>query len=507
MVIARLATWARFAASVLAAVGAHACSGSFFACSETGDCSRDDGSGFCEPTGWCSFPDDSCPSGSRYGGLAGDGLAGECVDTSGTESTGGATTTPDPSTSTFTTVDPVTETTSPTETSIGDSSSESGRMPSQCGNGDLDDDEACDDGNLTPADGCSPDCQPSGSLLWEQSIGDDPGAAAAMGLWENGDLLIGFTVTLDTGAMPGVWRVEPEQGDIVWSEGLMAPGEPVASITDLDVHRIGQTEDAIVSVAVPEMDNVGDSALFRIGADGSSVTITVDPSVLVIGLARDTDGRGMAVGLDAFGNGFVQEFLPDGLLGPTLMGEPYLPMDGVPYDVVLDGDVTYIVGLQYGSPGLPAFFGATAGDVALRHQFMPGADNRSQAIARDPLSGRLWIGGVSTEFGGWVATVNRGGIELEPELVTGGGGGQIFGVAVDPDGSAVVVGCDGREGSRNGRVVRIDPSGVVRWSGSYPTEGDDFLLDVAIGPNGELYVAGTRAVGDTAVAWFARLVP
>jgi Tol biopolymer transport system component len=37
------------------------------------------GPGLCEPSGWCSSTDPSCPSGRRYVPEAGDGLAGECV--------------------------------------------------------------------------------------------------------------------------------------------------------------------------------------------------------------------------------------------------------------------------------------------------------------------------------------------------------------------------------------------------------------------------------------------
>ena len=35
--------------------------------------------GVCEPVGYCSFPDPSCPSGSRFSSKAGDGLGGACV--------------------------------------------------------------------------------------------------------------------------------------------------------------------------------------------------------------------------------------------------------------------------------------------------------------------------------------------------------------------------------------------------------------------------------------------
>ena len=47
-----------------------------FVCTDSTACEG----GACEPTGYCSFPDDDCDSGRRYGQLAGDGLAGMCTE-------------------------------------------------------------------------------------------------------------------------------------------------------------------------------------------------------------------------------------------------------------------------------------------------------------------------------------------------------------------------------------------------------------------------------------------
>lgn len=52
-----------------------------FQCSESSEC----GDGVCQPTGYCSFEDDFCPSGQRYGEAAGDGLSNACVEDGGTE--------------------------------------------------------------------------------------------------------------------------------------------------------------------------------------------------------------------------------------------------------------------------------------------------------------------------------------------------------------------------------------------------------------------------------------
>ena len=49
-----------------------------FSCDRDEQC-RLGTTGRCEPTGFCSFDDQDCPSGSRYDELAGDGFASECV--------------------------------------------------------------------------------------------------------------------------------------------------------------------------------------------------------------------------------------------------------------------------------------------------------------------------------------------------------------------------------------------------------------------------------------------
>ena len=73
------------------------CNASAFQCSDDAECGT---GGTCQPgIGYCSFPDEGCPSEQRYGEHAGDGLAGECVavgggssSSSGSSSSDGGTT-------------------------------------------------------------------------------------------------------------------------------------------------------------------------------------------------------------------------------------------------------------------------------------------------------------------------------------------------------------------------------------------------------------------------------
>lgn len=97
------------------------CGPAAFGCSDDDQCQSDGAAGTCEQTGFCSFPDPVCPSGRRYGDLAGGGYAGQCAvdpfdaDTeTGSGSASGSTSTADP------TVGPTTDASSTTGvTSVG----------------------------------------------------------------------------------------------------------------------------------------------------------------------------------------------------------------------------------------------------------------------------------------------------------------------------------------------------------------------------------------------------
>ncbi len=60
-----------------------ACTPTEFGCLDSTQCVDAGVEGVCQPTGNCSFPDDACPSGQRYGTHSNDGLAGECVPAEG----------------------------------------------------------------------------------------------------------------------------------------------------------------------------------------------------------------------------------------------------------------------------------------------------------------------------------------------------------------------------------------------------------------------------------------
>ena len=90
------------ACTVAAASALYGCGAQVFICEDPSDCPN----GTCEPSGFCSFPDDACTSGQRYGAHAPASVANECVDPiAGTSGSGDADATSSPSTTVTTTLD------------------------------------------------------------------------------------------------------------------------------------------------------------------------------------------------------------------------------------------------------------------------------------------------------------------------------------------------------------------------------------------------------------------
>ncbi len=134
-----------------------------YQCADDGDCTSMDG-GLCEADSYCSYPDDACPSGRRYSDLAGI-LSGKCAGTP----PGGSGDTVDPTLGSDTSASTMSSGSGPDPDSSGDIG-----LP-ECGDGMVDDDEECDDGNEQDGDGCNTDCVRSGSIRWEATYAGSAG--------------------------------------------------------------------------------------------------------------------------------------------------------------------------------------------------------------------------------------------------------------------------------------------------------------------------------------------
>lgn len=104
--------------------------GEVFACLDDEACAG----GVCQPAGFCSFPDEACETGQRFGEFAGEGLAGMCVGAGAGTSTGsGSATTGQPlATTTGPTTAATTGTSGPADSSTGPAVDDSGTTGDSC---------------------------------------------------------------------------------------------------------------------------------------------------------------------------------------------------------------------------------------------------------------------------------------------------------------------------------------------------------------------------------------
>jgi cysteine-rich repeat protein len=177
--------------------------GGTFVCTRSDECP----SGRCEAAGFCSFADEACGSGRRFSEFAGDGLADQCTQPGGLD--GGDDSSTGAVAEGSTTIAP-------------DLGPPSERDPSsiECGNGFVELDEPCDDGNEIDGDGCNHDCVISGTVLWTV-IEDGPNSgedhAHAVAMLPSGDVL----VTGRYGANAGDLYVKgyaADSGTLLWSK-------------------------------------------------------------------------------------------------------------------------------------------------------------------------------------------------------------------------------------------------------------------------------------------------
>lgn len=484
-----------------------ACTASPFACDDSSACVAEGEQGTCEATGWCSFPDAGCESGARYGEHSGDGLAGECVVVDGT-STGTDAVTGDPTVETLdgtAALDTSSEaSTTPLDTGSSDTIDPTGAAV--CGDGTIQGDELCDDGDLVDGDGCSAQCLPSGAVVWELTLA--VGHGHALDRFDDGAVAVGIVADgMNAPSIPEVWRVSVA-GEAVWTWSAAPMGWDGIAMWGLDVAAVDGIEHVAAATQGSGPDgSVGVTAL--LDGDGNAEWTADTANVIFFGAYLQPTGQIIVAGRGDDATGVTLQYDPDGGVPITTVGEPFAPDDGFAFDVVADGDAIYTTG-QRGEPGSEAaFVNAAFGDASLRNEFALGEHNEGLALALDPAAARGWVVGYASDMGGWVGTVTAQGIELPATIVTDAFSANLHGVAVDPSGAAIAVGWDSAAGTRDAYVVKVAPDGQRIWSARFETAaGDDDLRDVVVAPDGAITIVGTR-LGDDGVpsAWLARLVP
>lgn len=216
-------------AALLGALAASACTGGAFVCLDDASCSG----GVCQASGYCSFPDDACGSGQRYGEHAPADLAGACVvpggGSSGTSSGSGSTS-----------IDPVTtldgtapgEASAPGDTSMPGESSSADATTAPVGTM-----TSTGETSTTTADGGTTGPDPADCMVEEFDDAEldgwfpwaNPGATAGV---EGGQFVLGFAIEpSNSGLAHGVVGLVGRVFDVEVVGGPVADSHAQLSIT------------------------------------------------------------------------------------------------------------------------------------------------------------------------------------------------------------------------------------------------------------------------------------
>ena len=461
-----------------------------FPCRGDRDCRTD---GVCEAVGFCSEPDDDCPSGRRFSEHAGDGLAGACTEPDGageSTSSGG-----DDATGA--------ETSTTGGSSMGsdsDGEDTSGGGPAVCGDGNRDPGEACDDGNDIDGDGCNTDCTPSGAQLQVLDIGvdgDDRGHAIALGPEDERAI----TGQVQGGGLDARIVVLAADGRESWSASVTSED----GSDDIGWGVAVDPEGAVY--AVGELGGAGELAerLFVRAYDAGGE--------LRWGAGIDTVGRDAGLAVAAAG---TEAIYVVGVSGGASVVRRYDAQDGAE-QWTRSSPVAEAMAVDAGPGGLALVAGVEAplgSDALFVRAYSPlGAvvlEVAQGGAGDERANGAAWAGAGAFAIAGrsaGQALVSVYEITGSPRWIepSDAAGSIAHAVAVGPDGSVVAVGSVEHEDNLDVWVRKYGPDAEEWWTQEYAgaAGGDDEARGVRIDPQGRVHVVGyeTSADEEDAVLW------
>jgi cysteine-rich repeat protein len=382
-------------------------------------------------------------------------------ESSGTSSASG------PSTSASTSTSVTSETSGAT---TGSSDGSSGDTPSTCGNGMVEDGELCDDGDDQVADGCNPDCRPSGSLIWAVQLEEMmPDTNHAL-----------YDVIVD--------------GDHVLAVGQLG----------LDHADVGRPFSLIVAA------DDGEQIDFRLENEGwelwHSLAIAPDRSWVAVAGLREPPSSAY--------QGVVLSLSTDlaSVIYREVIGSPDARDELTTVVMRPDGVAIYGGGLwadldevNITRPHLEAR------DIGGNAMWMRDGFGIGNAIAEIALGddGSIFVVGVRTpEKGlaeGWAAKLSPDGMDLQWEHTYPADMRNefMFGVAIDSDGNALVAGTTFGEDSTM-QLRKLNPiNGSTIWSRGYDGRpaGIDAAFDVTTHGTSSIIVGFSQEAGEDENLW------
>lgn len=471
------------------------CGPQFFVCENDGACGP---GAVCADNGYCAFTDPDCDSGYRYGEYS--PLAGECLDpTAGTSGSGGDVPDPLPSTSSSSSSgpDPSAGEVAGLETTWGvsegsGSGSEDTGWAVVCGDGFVDGDEGCDDGNTADDDGCNSACQVSGELRWLHTF-DEPGRARAVAATEDRLVVVGavdsqshrarlsFDGLLEEevvgDAFPGDVGAVDVAADgghvVVLGAGHDGVGEPLAwvanlqpdslEVTDLRTLWTGRALDIVVRGGLAYIGGAEGATVPEEALRLVSLPIPIDARVAPESLfAPDIGGVLSQVAVDI---GVVAAGIrsPNSWQSGTAVAFAGVPMNEQP---VFEADSAF--GYAFGQ-ALVCESGAC---------FLGGFVNTAPGLGNEEREAKVWR---IDDGQSWTASFDGGSATMSNEVEA---------LALLPDGDVVAGGFLSTPGSGADLwVSRLSPEGEERWRWVADVAGNDRLRDVLV-HDGRIFVAG-----------------
>jgi cysteine-rich repeat protein len=479
---------------------------SVFVCEVDAECGP---RGTCEPSGFCSFPDDTCPTLARYGEHAPSGVAGRCVEPPGGTGAAGPDTSPgdDPTTG-GTSSDPTPD--DPDDPGTGgmddDPPSDSDDEPeSVCGDGIVDSGEACDDGNALDGDGCNSDCKPSGGLLrtirYDDGGSDDRFHAVALA---TGGLMLAGSTSGSGVASDGLLVRYDLEGNEIWSRAVDRVGEAegfrgVVVGGDGTIFAVGQTagEDAGSDVWVAAFSAEGSSLWEHVwtttGVD-TAIDVAVAGSAVYVAGCRDDRGRAFVRRMSSSGSvAWTRTFSADGGRGCA-------------HGVFATTSAVFAAGWTSGeSTGEDMWttrLDPAGGDSIWEDVHTGiGSEDRLHDVVAAPGGDVLVVGreGDGVQRHAWVRRYGAGGDIVFTWQAESIDEVSILGAAVTPGDGVVIVGWErAADGPQTAFIEKLDAQGgsVWRHAGLADGETQSWLGGVAVLADGRIVTAGYVHEGD-----------
>ena len=309
--------------------------------------------------------------------------------------------------------------------------------------------------------------------------------------WFSGSLLIGSTTLTSVGALDVFVAKLNNSGEWLWAKNFGGTGEAKGGGIDTDsagnVYVNGTFRTLTIGSTV--LTSVGLDDLFVMKLDSSGSFLWVNKVGGAGGEHIQPSGNNLAV--DSVGNSYVVG--ESGVDPVTVNGTTLTSFGGA--DLLI---------AKFDSSGA-AIWGARAGSTVNDQLNGVAIDSQGNAVITGIVRGAATFGSTTLTFyggrDGFVAKISSAGTWQWATSFGGVNSEYVYGVAIDREGSPVIIGSLSSpfsigatalttSGSDDGFVAKWNSSGAFQWAKTAGGTGSDELSGVASNSDGNIFVAG-----------------